>query len=154
MARRTRRIEPKKNISSRDTLKGVASIRLVSRGLAVRVQVVSELRDVGTECIWERRDAGAILAASIFSELASTSDTSRHLTSKDDTAKDVATHKDRPNLRQEATTNGGTRPSRATESATRPLSVDPDLAVVLAAWRELIVAVRAGIIAMVKAAKK
>jgi hypothetical protein len=53
------------SISPRDTLKGVGSIRLVSRGLADRSQQVSELRDVGPECDWERRDAGTIPAASI-----------------------------------------------------------------------------------------
>jgi hypothetical protein len=47
-----------------------------------------------------------------------------------------------------ATVNGGSRPARATESATGPLIDDPDLTAVVAAWPELPDAVRTGILAM------
>jgi hypothetical protein len=40
---------------------------------------------------------------------------------------------------------------RATQSATRAASTDPDLAAVLDAWPTLLEAVRVGIVAMVKA---
>jgi len=96
------------------------------------------------------RAAGAIPAASTFSEHASTRDSGRHITSKLPDCKGVAPCKRRPDLRQRATANGGRRPARGTESATSPLPDDPDLAVVVAAWPELPEAVRAGIVAMVK----
>jgi hypothetical protein len=98
------------------------------------------------------RDAGAIPAASIFSVHASTSDWRCHETAKLPDGSGVATNADRRHLRQGATTNGGTRPGCATESATRFMAEYPDLAVVSAAWPDLPEAVRAGIVAMVKAA--
>ena len=97
------------------------------------------------------RDAGAIPAASTFSEHASTSDRrcQRRLNPPDDEG--VASHHGQADLRQETTVNVGPRPVGATKSATIYWPNDPDLAVVLAAWPELPEAVRAGIVAMVKA---
>jgi hypothetical protein len=48
--------------------------------------------------------------------------------------------------------SAGSRPVRATESATNPPIDDADLSVVVTAWPELPEAVRAAIVAMVKAA--
>jgi hypothetical protein len=101
--------------------------------------------------IWAA-NAGAIPAASTFSVQASTGDSKRQDSSNLPDGSGVATNADRRHLRQGATTNGNTRPGCATESATSSLNDDPDLAVVVAAWPELPVAVRAGIVAMVKAA--
>src|SRR5271157_3381954 len=53
---------------------------------------------------------------------------------------------------QGATESDTTRPSRATRGATRPLPDDPDLAAMVAAWPELPEAIRAGLLAMVRAA--
>jgi hypothetical protein len=99
------------------------------------------------------QDEGAIPAASIFSELASTSDTPRHLRSKDDTTKDVATHHAAGDSRQQAVSSDTPRSIGATKSATRLLAQYPDLAAVAAAWPDVPEAVRAGVVAMVKAAK-
>jgi hypothetical protein len=99
------------------------------------------------------RAAGAIPAASTFSEHASTGDSGRHSTSKHGDCRGVASHEVNPVLRQEATARGGQRPARATESATGQLSGNPELAVVVAAWPELPETVRAGIVAMVRAAR-
>ena len=98
------------------------------------------------------RDAGAIPAASTFSVQASTGDSKRQDSSNLPDLSGVATNADRRDLRQGATANGGSRPGYATESATRSLNDDPDLAVVVAAWPELPETIRAGIVAMVKAA--
>jgi hypothetical protein len=95
---------------------------------------------------------GAIPAASTFSIQASMGDRRRQETSKLPDGEGVASNEDRSVLRQGATTDGGTRPGRATESATMVNAEYPDLAVVSAAWPELPEAVRAGIVAMVKAA--
>ena len=54
-------------------------------------------------------------------------------------------------LRQEASANGGLRPARATESATRPQETDPDLAAIIAAWPGVPDAVRALVVKMIKA---
>jgi len=55
--------------------------------------------------------------------------------------------------RTEPTQDDPRRPPRATRGATRDCIVDdPDLAAVVAAWPELPEAIRAGILAMVKAA--
>ena len=97
-------------------------------------------------------DAGAIPAASTFSELASSSDKSRHVTSQAASAKEVATHDNEGESRQEATASDMPRPLAATKSATTLLADDPDLAVVLAAWPDLPLAVRAAVVATVKAA--
>jgi hypothetical protein len=100
----------------------------------------------------ERPIAGAIPADSTLSEHASIGDKTRHGTSKLSDDDEVASDNDRRDLRQLTTENGGQRPARATESATRLMAEYPDLAVVLAAWPELSEAVRAGIVAMVNAA--
>jgi hypothetical protein len=103
-----------------------------------------------TTCrIW---DAGAIPAASTFSEHASRGVSSRHTTSKAVTAKGVAAHLEEADSRQEATVNVLRRPPCATKSATGPLDDDPDLAVVVAARPELSETVRAEIVALVEAA--
>ncbi|MGO8903887.1 MAG: hypothetical protein ACLQU5_36960 [Isosphaeraceae bacterium] len=46
-----------------------------------------------------------------------------------------------------------TRPQRATQGTTRLLPDNPDLAAVVAAWPSLPEAIKAGIVAMVKAAR-
>ncbi len=56
--------------------------------------------------------------------------------------------------RQHATMTGPVRPLTATENATGLLPGDPDLATVIDAWDGLPEAVRAGIVAMVKASSK
>jgi hypothetical protein len=94
------------------------------------------------------REAGAIPAASTFSVHASPDDIERQDASKLHDDDRVPSHEDRPDFRQEATVNGGSRPGRATESATGTLFNDPNLAVVVAAWPEFPEAVRAGILAM------
>src|SRR5271157_2990136 len=53
---------------------------------------------------------------------------------------------------QDATESDTIRPPRATQGATHLLPYDRDLATVAAAWSELPEAIRAGILAMVKAA--
>jgi hypothetical protein len=97
-------------------------------------------------------DAGAIPAASTFSEHASTSDRQCHETAKLPDDEEVASTIETHSLRQITTVNVVPRPVRATESATRLMAEYPDLAVVSAAWPELPEAVRAGIVAMVKTA--
>ena len=72
-------------------------------------------------------------------------------TSKPSDSHGVASHDDDAVFRQEATVSGGSRPPRATESATRAVFDDPDLATVVAAWPDLPDTVRAGILAMVSA---
>jgi hypothetical protein len=57
-----------------------------------------------------------------------------------------------PASRQEPTQSAPKRPLRATVGATGALPADPDLATVIDAWNRLPEAVRAGIVAMVKAA--
>jgi len=57
-------------------------------------------------------------------------------------------------LRQQETVADCDRPQTATEKATGLLPSDPGLAAVIDAWPELPEAVRAGIVAMVKAAAK
>jgi hypothetical protein len=54
--------------------------------------------------------------------------------------------------RPEANDRGPERPLRATQSATRSLPEDAELAAVVEAWDRLPEAIRAGIVAMVKAA--
>ena len=56
--------------------------------------------------------------------------------------------------RQQATADAPFRPLTATETATRLLPAEADLATVIDAWDCLPDAVRAGIVAMVKAASK
>jgi hypothetical protein len=65
--------------------------------------------------------AGAILAASTSSEHASTGDKGRQNASKPLDHEGVASHENRPVLRQRATANDRPRPTSATESATGPL---------------------------------
>jgi hypothetical protein len=55
--------------------------------------------------------------------------------------------------RQEPTDNDQKRPPTATENATWLVPEDPDLATVIEAWDRLPAALRAGIVAMVKAAR-
>jgi hypothetical protein len=57
---------------------------------------------------------------------------------------------DNGHFRQGATANAGSRPRRATESATKLLNNDPALAVVMAAWPELPDSVKAEVVAMIK----
>jgi hypothetical protein len=82
----------------------------------------------------------------------SISDKPRHDTSKLSDDDEVASHNERRDLRQVTTECDGSRPRRATESATRLMAEYPDLAVISSAWPELPEAVRAGIVAIVKAA--
>jgi hypothetical protein len=96
-------------------------------------------------------DAGAIPAASTFSVHASIADRRRQDTSKPPDCEGAASHKNRCDLRQGATANVGPHPTSATESATSLIAEYSDLAVVVTAWPELPEAVRAGIVAMVKA---
>ena len=56
-----------------------------------------------------------------------------------------------PDSRREPAGSDSRRPPRATKSATRPLPEDLDLAAVVSAWPNLPDAVRAGILAMVRA---
>jgi hypothetical protein len=98
-------------------------------------------------------DAGAIPAASTFSEHASTSVRGRQKTPNLPNAKGVASNEETPDLRQGATADVGSRPAGATESATDPPLDDADLAIVVAAWPDLPKTVHAGIVAMVKAAR-
>jgi hypothetical protein len=98
-----------------------------------------------------RSDAGAIPAASTFSERASTSDSSRHLTPNDNITEQVATHYEAGDSRQQSASSVLPRPHGATECATRPVAEYPDLAAVVMAWPELPQAVRAAIAAMVRA---
>ena len=75
-------------------------------------------RSTQTRCIGsgsEIWDAGAIPAASTFSELASTSDTSRLVTSQDAIGKEVATHDDAGESRQQAASSVMPRPMTATK---------------------------------------
>jgi hypothetical protein len=99
------------------------------------------------------RDAGAIPAASTFSEHASTGDAGRHDASELPDRQTVASDDESSELRQGTSASGGSRPARATESATSWVTDDSDLADVVAAWAELPRTVRAGILAMVKAAR-
>ncbi len=57
-----------------------------------------------------------------------------------------------PSSRQDATENGSERLPTATQNATRLLPDDPDLAAVVDAWPKLPAAIKAGIVAMVRAA--
>jgi hypothetical protein len=97
------------------------------------------------------RDAGAIPAASTFSELASTSDTSRLVTSQDAIGKEVATHDDAGESRQQAASSDMPRPVAATKSATYGSESDRDLAVVVAAWPNLADSVRAAVMRIIQA---
>jgi len=56
--------------------------------------------------------------------------------------------------RQQATQSALKRPQRATRGATRHLPDDPGLTVVIDAWDRLPEAVRAGIVAMVRASAR
>jgi hypothetical protein len=67
-------------------------------------------------------------------------------------AKQVVAHHNEGDSRQQAASSVMPRPPRATKSATRVLTEYPDFAVVLSAWRDLPEAIRADIVAMVKAA--
>jgi len=82
----------------------------------------------------------------------STIDSERQDASKLHEDEGVASNAKRQYLRREATVNGGSRPGRATESATGHSPNDPDLAIVVAAWLELPKTVRAVIVAIVEAA--
>ena len=99
-----------------------------------------------TACV--RWDAGAIPAASTFSEHASTGDRERQDTSNLPDGERIAIPARRAVVRQEATGSGRSRPTRTTKSATGPVVDDLALAVVVAAWPDLPDSVRAGILAM------
>jgi len=99
----------------------------------------------------DRDPQGAIPAASTSSEHASSYHRTRQDTSKAVSNKGVATHPHEAESRQQATPNVIRRPPRATKSATGPLKDDPDLAAVIDAWGRLPEAVRAAIVAMVRA---
>jgi len=62
-----------------------------------------------------------------------------------------------PSSRQYPNESGSIRPLTATQSATHPcqpaVTTDPDLAAVVDAWPELPEAIKAGIVAIVKAAR-
>jgi hypothetical protein len=78
-------------------------------------------------------------------------DRRRHDAAKLPDDDEVASRNGRRDLRQVTTANGGSRPPRATESATNALSEDAGLAVVVVAWPKLPDTVRAGILATIKA---
>ena len=59
-----------------------------------------------------------------------------------------------PSSRQYPNESGSIRPLTATQNATRLLPEDSDLAAVIEAWDRLPEALKAGIVAMVKAASK
>jgi hypothetical protein len=63
----------------------------------------------------------------------------------------VTSFLDSGDLQQDATACDHLRSPRATKNATRALPDDPDLAAVVTAWPSLPEAVRAGIVAMVRA---
>jgi hypothetical protein len=67
--------------------------------------------------------------------------------------KGVASHENRPVLRQGATIDDRPRPTSATESATGLSPEDLDLAIVVGAWSDVPEPVRARIVAMVKGAR-
>ena len=94
----------------------------------------------------------AIPAASTFSEQASTGDRRRQTASNFAGCHGVASHQANSDLRQDAAANVGSPPTCATESATGPRAEYPDLAHLVAAWPQLPEAVRAEIVAIVKAA--
>jgi hypothetical protein len=94
----------------------------------------------------------AIPAASTFPAHASTGDARRQETSELPDSHGVASPVGEPDRRQRATVDVGSRPGRATESATSPMRDDPILAVVVCAWPALPEAVRAGVVVIVKAA--
>jgi hypothetical protein len=120
------------------------SVQTVCRqGRGVSTQLASLITNCGF------RDAGAIPAASTFSEHASTGDRPRHNASKPSDSDGVVSHEEKAVIRQEATASGSSRPPRATESATGPLFDDPALATVVAAWPDLPDTVRASTLAMV-----
>jgi hypothetical protein len=101
----------------------------------------------------ESWDAGAIPAASTFSEHATTNARSHQIASNRAATKDVVTHDDAAESRQQAAPSVMQRPPRASESATSRLTDDADLGVVLAAWSEMPATVRASILTLVKAAR-
>jgi hypothetical protein len=95
--------------------------------------------------------AGAISAASTFSEHAYSTDTSRQATSQDATAKELAAHDDEGEWRQQAAASDMPRPVAATKSATDGSEADRDLAVVVAAWPNLADSVRAAVMRIIQA---
>jgi hypothetical protein len=90
-------------------------------------------------CVMSGEDpiTGAIPAASTLSAQASTGDGKRHIVSEVADPEGVVLQQGRRDLRQVTTANVGSRPPRATESATGPLFDDPALAAVVAAWPHL-----------------
>jgi hypothetical protein len=90
----------------------------------------------------------------LSSEHTSTRDSECQNAHKPPSRKGVLSFQELPISCQEATASVNPRPGRATESATGWLSDDPDLAAVVAAWDRLPAAVRAGIVAMVRAVGK
>ena len=73
---------------------------------------------------------------------------------KPPTPKGVSLFQEQPDSRQQAAASVDPRPGRATKSATEWLPDDPDLGAIIDAWPELPAAVKAGIVAMVKASPR
>ena len=87
----------------------------------------------------------------LFSVHASANDNTRLDASNPAIPSGVTSFQDSPVSRQDAAVCDPVRSPGATENATRDLPDDPDLAAVVTAWSSLPEAVRAGIVAMVKA---
>jgi hypothetical protein len=83
-----------------------------------------------------------------------TTDRTRQKPPRADIPKGLGQSGIRSQVRQPATVNAPIRPLTATENATGLRPTDPGLATVIGAWDELPEALRAGIVAMVKAASK
>jgi hypothetical protein len=86
-----------------------------------------------------------------FSAHASTDDRTRLFTPNPAIPSGVTSFLDSADLRQNATACDPVRSGPATKNATRALPGDPDLTAVVTAWPRLPEAVRAGIVAMIKA---
>ena len=77
--------------------------------------------------------------------------TSRLVTSQDAIGKEVATHDDAGESRQQAASSDMPRPVAATKSVTYGSEADRDLAVVVAAWPNLADSVRAAVMRIIQA---
>jgi hypothetical protein len=87
----------------------------------------------------------------LFSEHTSTNDNTRLDASNPAIPSGVTSFLDSRDLQQDATACDHLRSPSATKNATRALPDDPDLAAVVTAWPSLPEAIRAGILAMVRA---
>jgi hypothetical protein len=90
----------------------------------------------------------------LFSEHTSANDSTRLDASNPPIPRGVRSFLDAGDLQQDATTCDHLRSPRATKNATRALPDDPDLAAVVTAWSSLPGAVRAAIVAMVRASDR